>query len=117
MMNPEFLIMCNIALCVCVILLGSYQRRHFDRFSVAAIVLMCFNGMGAVLLYSKTEFFPAAAFGVAIILLVHGAMIHTPPALEFPEYECPAFRVRSVCNHETWVLVAATAGLVSAFGV
>ena len=117
MRDPEFLIAFNVAVCVCVILLGSYQRRHLDRCSVAAVALMCLDAVGAVMLYGGTAFFPAAALGLAVILLVHGAVIHFPVGLEYQEHQCPAFRVGSVCNHETWVLVAAAAGLVSAFRV
>ena len=116
MTNPEFLIIFNVSMCVCVIFLAANQRRHLDRCSIAAITLMCLNGVGAVLLYGRTEFFPAAASGLAVILLVHAAILHFPVALEEPQ-QCPAFRVRCVCNHETWVLVAAAAGLVSVFRV
>ena len=117
MTNPEFLITFNVAVCACVIFLATHQRRHLDRCSIAAIALMCLNGAGAVLLYGRTEFFPAAAMGLAVILLVHAAVLHFPIALVEEPQQCPAFRVRCVCNHETWVLVAAAAGLVSAFKV
>ena len=118
MVFPEILIAFNVGMCVLMIILGAFQKRHLDRYSVAAIWLSCLSGVGSVLLYGRTEFFPAAAFGLAAILLIHGAMVH------FPLYECsdpirscPAFRSRFVCNHETWVLVAVAAGLVSTFRV
>jgi hypothetical protein len=89
-----------------------------DRFSKAAILFMYLNAFGAVVFFSKTEFFPVAAFGVAINLLIHGVIVHFPLS-EFQDsmHSYPAFRVRYVCNHETWVLVATTAGLVSALGI
>jgi hypothetical protein len=101
-----------------MILLGAFQRRTMDRYSVASVLLACWSGLGSVAFYGRTEFFPAAALGLAAILLVHGAVVH------FPLYEssdplrsCPAFRCRFVCNHETWVLVAIASGIVSAFRV
>jgi hypothetical protein len=118
MMLPELLIAFNVCVCVLMILLGFLQKRHLDRYSIAAILLACVDAAGSVLLYGRTEFFPAAAFGLASILFIHGAVVH------FPLYECadplrscPAFRCRFVCNHETWILVALAVGLVSAFRV
>lgn len=117
-MFPEFLIACNVALCAVLILLGFYQTRYVDGFSITSAVLMCANGACAVLLYGRTDLFPAAAFGCAFLLLIHGGVVHFP-LTECSEHvrSCPMFRFRCVCNHETWVLVAATAGLVSAFRV
>ena len=184
--SAPFLIACDVALCTALILLGFFQRRrHFDRFSVAAIMLMCANGACAVLLYRGTDLFPAATFGCAALMLIHGAMVHFSLIIitveqqqqqkqkeeEEEEYRAtttttlllatremtvdqqeqtriitttksssssrrsnnniiirtmtvsmqklfllllPFFRVQCVCNHETWVLVAATAGVVSA---
>ncbi len=115
-MTPEFLIACNVFLCVMLILLGFFQKRHHDRFSAAATLLMCASGACAVLLYRGTDFFPAATFGCAALVLIHGTMVHFPLTECTDQiYSCPAFRFRCVCNHETWVLVAITAGLVSAF--
>jgi hypothetical protein len=114
---PEFLVVYNVFTCVVVIFLGFFQKRHLDSFSKWAIVFAILNAMCAVLLYSGTEFFPAAVSGVAANLLIHSAMIHFPLMGECQESfvsSCPAFRCRCVCNHETWVLVAVTAGLVSA---
>jgi hypothetical protein len=115
---PEILIAFNVCACAVMILLGFLQRRHLDRYSVAAVCIACADAIGSVLLYGRTEFFFAAAFGLAAILLIHGAVVH------FPLYEsadplrsCPAFRGRFVCNHETWVLVALAAGVVSALRV
>jgi hypothetical protein len=108
---------CYVAVCVIMIFLASLQQRHLDKFSVASIVLMMVSGICAVLLYGKTEFFPAAALGLALILLIHGAMIHFPLECVGLPLSCPAFRIRCVCNHETWVLVGITAGLVSAFSL
>jgi hypothetical protein len=117
-MYPELLIAINVCVCVLMIFLGAFQRRHLDRYSIMAIWLACMDGVGSVLIYGRTEFFPAAAFGWASILLIHGAVVH------FPVYECadplrscPAFRCRFVCNHETWICMAIVAGLVSAFRV
>jgi hypothetical protein len=109
----------NVCVCTLMILLGFLQqRRCADRYSVAAACLMCADALASILLYAWTDFFPAAAFGLAAILFIHGAVVH------FPLYEsadplrsCPAFRTRCVCNHETWVLVALAAGAVSAFRI
>lgn len=123
------LIVYNVITCVIMILLGFLQKRHLDRFSKSAIAVACLNGLCAVLLYSKTDFFPSAAAGLVANLLIHGAMIHFPlnechsavaVVVESSSYmfsTCPAFRCRCVCNHETWILVAVTAGVVSALGM
>ena len=108
----------NVCVCVLMILLGFLQKKHMDLYSLTAACLACVHAVGSVLLCGRTELFPAAAFGFAAILLIHSAMVH------FPLYECadplrscPAFRCRFVCNHETWVLVALTAAVVSALRV
>ncbi len=116
----EILIAINVVICVLVILLGYLQKRYLDVFSVLACILMGGDAVLAVLVYGGTELFPASAAGVTAILLIHGAMVHFPLASICTDQmmgmqRCPAFRIRYVCNHETWVLVAATAGLVSAF--
>ena len=122
-MLAVWLIAMNVFICVLAILLGYMQKRHLDAFSITACILMCGNGLCAVLVYGRTELFPASAAGVTAILLIHGAMVHFPCYYYCCEcsvvmpHSCPAFRVRCVCNHETWVLVAATAGLVSALGI
>ena len=117
MLAVWLLIAMNVFICVSVILLGYMQKRHWDAFSIAACVLVCLDGACAVLVYGRTELFPASAAGVTAILLIHGAMVHFPCECSVMPHSCPAFRVRCVCNHETWVLVAATAGLVSALGI
>jgi hypothetical protein len=115
--SPEYLVISNVVVCVLLIFLASLQRRYLDKFSVASIVLVCFDGICAVYLYGGTVYFPAASFGLSAILLIHGAMIHFPLECVGPPLSCPAFRIRCVCNHETWVLVGITAGLVSAFSL
>ena len=116
---PEFLIAYNVSTCVIMIVLGFFQKRHLDRFSKSATALACANGACAALLYSRTEFFSTAVAGLAINLLIHGAMIHFPLNECQGSFfsSCPAFRCRCVCNHETWILVAVTAGVVSALGM
>jgi 4-hydroxybenzoate polyprenyltransferase len=92
-----------------MILLGVYQRRYLDRFSVASIALMCVSGVCALVVYGQTEYFPAAALGLTAILLIHWMVLHFPL---HKDQSC-----RCVFHHETWVLVTAVAGLVSAFRV
>ena len=116
-MLAVWLIAMNVFICVLAILLGYMQKRHLDAFSITACILMCGNGLCAVLVYGRTELFPGSAAGATAILLIHGAMVHFPCECSVMPNSCPAFRVRCVCNHETWVLVAATAGLVSALGI
>ncbi len=116
MQHLEYLIGCYVFLCVCMILLGVYQRRYLDRFSVASIALMCVSGVCALMVYGRTEYFPAAALGLATILLIHGMVLHFP-LNDDQSSSCHAFRFRCVCHHETWVLVTAVAGLISAFRV
>ena len=109
----EFLIAMNVVFCASVIVLGYLQKRYMDAFSVLTGIILCADGLCAVCVYGRTELFPAAAAGVGILLLVHNAMVHFPMECA-GRMTCPAFRPRHVCNHETWVLVATTAGLVSA---
>jgi hypothetical protein len=111
---PEFLIAYNVVMCVLMIFLGAFQRRQMDRFYLAAIALAVLNGLGGIAFYRGTEFFPAAAFGLAFVLLIHATVVHFPlvECVE-PLHACPAFRCRFVCNHETWVLVAISMGVVS----
>jgi hypothetical protein len=118
MAHPVILIASYVVLCTLMILLGAFQKRRMDRYSIVSTLCAGLAGLGSVFLYGRTEFFPAAALGLAGILLVHGAVVHFP-LFENSDPLCtfPAFRCRFVCNHETWVLVMVASGAVSALNL
>ena len=82
-------------------------------YGIAAIIFLCVQAMVSLFALAGTGWFPAAAVWLAFTLLCHHAMIHRNSRFEGEQCSCAPFQCKDVCNHETWVVVAFVAGLIS----
>jgi hypothetical protein len=104
-----------ITVSVLVMFLGSRQQKNNDKYSIAAVVLMLILAVLSTILLHGTIFFPASAFALAILLLIHHTIIHIDSDFSDEQCSCAPFQCKDASNHETWVVAALTAGLVSVF--
>jgi hypothetical protein len=104
-----------ITAAVLVMFLGSKQQRSLDRYSLASALLLSSLALSSAFLLKGTIFFPASALAFALLLLVHRSIVSFAQHVELPQSapECSPFRPRDACTHETWIVAAVTAGLVS----
>lgn len=108
-----------LAVAVLVMFLGSKQQKGLDRYGVASTVLFAALALASAAMLHGTLFFPAAALSLAILLLVHRAIVHVAacnsPTLDTAPPGCPMFCCKDACHHETWIIAAVTASMVSMF--
>lgn len=79
---------------------------------VALIVII--DQAGVTLLYlGGTPWFPLGALFLAFTLLCHHTIIHWNSRFEGEDCSCAPFQCKDVGNHETWVVAAVVAGLIS----
>ena len=108
-----------LAVCVSIVVLflGCKQEAARDAYAIAAITLITILAAIFVCFLGTTDLFPLASFYIAILLVVHHAVIHR--ATDFTEERCASalFQCKDVGNHETWVVAAVTATVVSFFHV
>jgi hypothetical protein len=111
-----------IATTIIVIFLATKQRKPLDRFCLAAVALLCLLAVTSVVLLRGTNLFPASAFALAALLLVHRSIVHFPVDLgeagdaRMCNLSCATAQCRDASNHWTWITAALVAGAVSAFG-
>ena len=74
----------------------------------ALVTIICLWGSG---------WFPLGALFVAFTLLCHHAIIHRHSRFEGETCSCAPFQCKDVSNHETWVVAALVAALVSQLGL
>jgi hypothetical protein len=109
-----------VAVTIIVIFLATKQRKPLDRHCLTAVALLCVLAATSVVLLQGTNLFPASAFALAALLLVHRSIVHFPDELD--EEVTPGIllgcvkRGKEVSNHGTWVIATSVAGAVSAFG-
>jgi hypothetical protein len=82
-------------------------------YAIAAIIALCVQALVSVLFLGWTGWFPAAAVWLAFTLLCHHAMIHRNSRFEGEQCSCAPFQFKDIGNHETWVVAALVAGLIS----
>lgn len=108
-----------LAICVSIVVLflGCKQEQPHDAYSVAAVTLITLLAAVFVCFLGTTDVFPLASFYVAILLVIHHAVIHR--STDFADERCASalFQCKDVGNHETWVVAAVTATVVSFFHV
>lgn len=105
-----------ITVAVLVMFLGSKQQKSLDRYSVASVVLLSALALASVLMLRGTIMFPAAAIALALLLVVHRAIVSVAQhsdLLPQTSHSCTAFRAADASHHETWIVAAITAGAVS----
>lgn len=106
-----------ICVSIVVLFLGYMQAGALDRYSIAGISLICLLALVSVGVLGGTEFFAPTAFYIALLLLLHHAIIHRTTDFGEEKCACAVFQCKDVKNHETWVVASVTAGVVSFFNV
>jgi hypothetical protein len=103
-----------VTVAVLVMFLGSKQQKSFDRYCVASTALLVLLALAAVVYLHGTIFFSASALALALLLLIHRAIIGVAKQADIlSAAECMPFRSKDTFNHETWIIAAVTAGTVS----
>ena len=105
-----------ITISVLVMFLGSKQKTPFDRYALSTSLLFSSLTVASAALLQGTLFFPGAALALALLLVVHRAIVHIAdinPDLPAEPSWSVLFRCRDACHHETWVIAALTAAVVS----
>ena len=111
------LIALYVAISILVLFLGTKQEKNLDKPCIAAMVLVAIFAIVAVIMLHGTSYFPLAAFGTALLLLFHHTIVHYNTDFTEERCSCAPFQCKDASNHETWVVAAITAGLVSLFQV
>ena len=88
-----------------------------DICSILAVSAMCLQACVCVMAFQGNHFFPVAALFLAFTLLCHHAIIHWTSRFEGETCSCAPFQCKDISNHETWVVAALVAGLVSALHI
>lgn len=83
------------------------------EYAIAAITALCVQALVSVFSLAWTGWFPAAAVWLAFTLLCHHAIIHRNSHFEGEQCSCAPFQCKDIGNHETWVVAALVAGLIS----
>ena len=106
-----------VTIAILVMFLGTKQENNMDRVCIAAMSFVGLFALITVILLRGTPYFPLGAFATATLLLLHHAIVHRNS--EFPDEKCSCapFQCKDVGNHETWVVAAVTAGLISLFQI
>jgi len=98
---------------ILIMFLACKQKKPLDRYGIACGILFLALTVVSTAQLQGTIFFPATAFALALLLGVH----HIITNMNGPE-GTPAlslFKQEDCAYHETWIVAAVTAGLVSMF--
>jgi hypothetical protein len=106
-------------LCIAIVVffLGYKQKEKLDAYSIAAVALLILLAGATVTFLGGTPYFPVATICIALIMLIHHAIIHRATDFSEERCSCAPFQCKDVSNHETWVVALVTAALISFFEV
>ena len=85
-----------------------------ECYGTAAVGLLIVQAVVSVALYAGTGIFPVAAGALAFTLICHHAIIHRNSSFEGETCSFICFQFKDISNHETWVVAALVAAIVSA---
>ena len=104
---------------ILIIFLATKQRKPFDQFCTAAVVLFCVLAVTSASLLHGTDMFPVSAFALAFLILMHHYIVRFPTDLTDADEgaDMCMTAVRETMNHGTWAVAAFVAGTVSAFAM
>ena len=84
-----------------------------DIAGILAVSAICLQAFVSAALLSGSAWFPASAVFLAFTLLSHHTLIHWRSRFEGETCSCAPFQLKDVSNHETGVVAALVAALVS----
>ena len=91
--------------------------RDPAMYGIIAVFLIGVQASVTVITLGGTSVFPLGALLVAVTLLSHHTIIHRYSRFEGENCSCAPFQCKDVSNHETWIVAAIVAGLVSLLGL
>jgi hypothetical protein len=106
-----------VAIAILVLFLGTKQDKNLDKACIAAMSLVGLFAVITVIFLHGTPYFSLGAFATAILLLLHHAIVHRTSEFADEKCSCAPFQCKDVGNHETWIVAAITAGLISLFQI
>jgi hypothetical protein len=86
-------------------------------YSTVAVSIIGIQALVTTITLWGTGWFPLGALFVAFTLLCHHTVIHRFSRFEGESCSCAPFQCKDVSNHETWVVAALVAALVSVLGL
>ena len=89
------------------------ETTNSEVYSILAVAAVCIQAFVSIVALGGTALFPPAALFVAFTLLCHHAIIHRRSRFEGETCSCAPFQGKDVCNHETWVVAASVAAIIS----
>ena len=92
-------------------------QRDPAMYGIIAVFLIGVQASVTVIALGGTSVFPLGALLVAVTLLSHHTIIHRYSRFEGENCSCAPFQCKDVSNHETWIVAAIVAGLVSLLGL
>lgn len=97
--------------------MAAHSEDHMGMYSTWAVSAIGIQALITVIALWGTGWFPLGALFVAFTLLSHHTIIHRYSRFEDESCSCAPFQCKDVSNHETWVVAALVAGLVSWAGL
>lgn len=120
---PEVLVAYFVLTYLTTLLLGYLQtpstlptgqtNARAEVYSTLAVTAVSVQAFVSIMFLRATAWFPAAAILLAFTLLCHHAIIHRNSRFEGETCSCAPFQCKDISNHETWVVAALVAGIVS----
>jgi hypothetical protein len=121
----EWLLLAYFAISFLLVLgLGYYQAKLEEHepqdgfgdpglYGVLALASIVGLALAVLICLGGTPWFPLGALFVGFTLLCHHMLIHWNSRFEGETCSCAPFQCKDVENHETWVVAAITAAVVS----
>ena len=103
-----------ITVSVLVMFLASKQKSVTDKYGIASTVLFVLVSVAGTIMLHGTLMFPAAAFALSLLLCVHH-IIASFNVEEIPSHFTLFQGKSDTAYHETWIVAALVAGIVSVF--
>lgn len=120
-MLTEILLILFGLLFVLTLWLGFQQtppdQEQRQGYATAAVILFIAQAIITLFSLAWTGLFVLGAAWLALCLLCHHAVIHRNSRFDGQTCACSCFQLKDIMNHETWIVAALTAGLISVLRV
>lgn len=88
-----------------------------ESFAIAGVIALCLQAAVTLFLLGWTVGFYLGALWLAFTVVCHHGVIHRNSRFEHEPCACAFFQCKDVSNHETWVVAALVAAVVSGLRV